>query len=87
MVNHRIDRDHPPPEIRLEYGAGVYIENKDDKLISEELFDGAILLAKYVKITTYVNDNRRVYSVHVSLVGFYHYTHTRAHMHTHTYQG
>ena len=70
MVRHRIDRDKPPSEILLEYGDGVLIENNNDKLIYQELFDGATLLARYVKITVYVNDNKRVQSLNVSWVRY-----------------
>jgi len=68
MVRDRINKNSPPPEIRLEYGAGVHVENKSDKLIHKELFDGVILLVRYVKITVYVNAGRREYSVTTSLV-------------------
>ena len=40
MVKHKIDRNIPPPEIRLEYGTGIYIEN-NSSLIYKELMDGA----------------------------------------------
>ena len=68
MVKYRIDRNIPPPEICLEYGAGVYVENRNDKLIHKELFDGATLIAKYVKISVYVNAGIRNYTITTSLV-------------------
>lgn len=67
-MRDRINKHSPPPEIRLEYGEGVYVENKSDKLIHKELFDGATLFAKYVKITVYVNVGKRDYSVKTTLV-------------------
>ena len=68
MIKHRIDRNIPPPEICLEYGAGVNLENKSDKLVHKELFDGATLIAKYMKISIYVNTGSRVYTITASLV-------------------
>ena len=41
MVKDRIDKNRPPLEIRLEYGGGVNLESKSDKLIHKELFDSA----------------------------------------------
>ena len=69
MVKDRINRNIPPPEIRLEFGAGIHVENKNDKLIHKELFDGATLIAKYVKISVHVNAGKaRNYTITASLV-------------------
>lgn len=64
VIKHRINESDPPPEIKLEYGTNVYIEDKKDKFIYKELYDGATLVARYVKITVTVNVGKRNYSVH-----------------------
>ena len=66
-MKHRIDRNTPPPEILLEYGAGVHVESSN-KFIHKELFDGATLVARYVKITVYVDAGKRNYTINASLV-------------------
>ena len=68
MIKQRINRNNPPPEVRLEYGAGVHVENTKDKLIHNELFDGATLIARYVKISVHVNVGKRNYTITASLV-------------------
>ena len=66
-MKHRIDRNTPPPRIRLEYGAGVHVESSN-KLIHKELFDGATLVARYEKITVYVEIGNKNFTINASLV-------------------
>jgi len=54
MVKTRINRQHPPPKIHLQY-AEEDIPSSDNVKICDELFDGVSLVAEFSEITLFLN--------------------------------
>ena len=79
MVKTRINRQHPPPRIHLQY-AGEDIPIRDNVTIRDELFDGVSLVAEYSEITLFLNLGTRNNTLNIPKVELCSYIHCMIHL-------